>query len=86
MLGNIGDLFAKCMRQVTKGHLYHLLEVSDYYVMYRPRAHQFCETSAKITDWVTDLLRWLCNIFEKSLWLEGGNFDIFPYWCQRLLV
>ena len=25
MLGNIGDLFVKCMRQVTKGHLYHLL-------------------------------------------------------------
>ena len=35
MLGNIGDLFVKCMRQVTKGHLYHLLGVSDYYVMYR---------------------------------------------------
>ena len=38
MLGNIGDLFVKCMRQVTKGHLYHLLGVSDYYVMYRHRA------------------------------------------------
>ena len=25
MLGNIGDLFVKCMRQVTKSHLYHLL-------------------------------------------------------------
>ena len=34
MLGNIGDLFLKCLRQVTKGHLYHLLGVSDYYVMY----------------------------------------------------
>ena len=32
---------------------------------------QFCETSAKINDWVTDPLRWFCNI----LWLEGGNFD-----------
>ena len=32
MLGNIGDLFVKCMRLVTKGHLYHLLGVSDYYV------------------------------------------------------
>ena len=32
---------------------------------------QFCGTSAKINDWVTDLLRWFCNI----LWLEGGNFD-----------
>ena len=27
MLGNIGNLFVKCMRQVTKGHLYHLLGV-----------------------------------------------------------
>ena len=25
MLGNIGDLFVKCMRQVTKGHLCHRL-------------------------------------------------------------
>ena len=25
------------MQQVTKGHLYHLLGVSDYYVMYRHR-------------------------------------------------
>ena len=38
MLGNIGDLFVKCMGQVTKSHLYHLLEVSDYYVMYRHNA------------------------------------------------
>ena len=38
MLGNISDHFVKCMRQVTKGHLYHLLGVSDYYVMYRHRA------------------------------------------------
>ena len=40
MLGNIGDLFVKCMQQVTKGHLYHLLGVSDYYVMYRHRAQR----------------------------------------------
>ena len=38
MLGNIGNLFVKCMQQVTKDHLYHLLGVSDYYVMYRQRA------------------------------------------------
>ena len=38
MLGNIGDLFVKFMRQVTKGYLYHLLGVSGYYVMYRHRA------------------------------------------------
>ena len=35
MLGNIGHLFVKCMRQVTKGHLYHLFGVSDYCVIYR---------------------------------------------------
>ena len=38
MLENIGDLFVKCMQQFTKGHLYHLLGVSDYYIMYRHRA------------------------------------------------
>ena len=31
-------LGVKCMRQVTKGHLYHLSGVSDYYVMYRHKA------------------------------------------------
>ena len=61
MLGNIDELFVKCMRQVTKGHLYHLLGVSDYEVMYRHS--QFWETSEKITDWVTDPLRWFCNIW-----------------------
>ena len=38
MLGNIGDLMVKCMRHVTKGHMYHLFGVSDYYVVYRQRA------------------------------------------------
>ena len=44
--------FVKCMRKVTKYYLYHLLGVSDYYVMYRQGPSQFCETLAKITDWV----------------------------------
>ena len=35
---NFSDLFVKCLQQVTKGHLYHLIVVSDYYVMYRQRA------------------------------------------------
>ena len=82
MLGNFGNLFVNCMRQVTKGHLYHLLGVSDYYAAYRHRAKSgFCETSVKITNWVTDLLRLFCHIFNdfvKSLWLEGGNFDVSP--------
>ena len=38
MLENFGNLFVKCMQQVTKGHLYHLLGVLDYDVMYRQRA------------------------------------------------
>ena len=59
MLGNIGDLFEKCMRQVTKDHLYHLLGVSDYYVMYRQR------TESVLLSWVTDPLRWFCNILSK---------------------
>ena len=35
--GNLGNLFVIHMRQVTKGHFYYLLGVSDYYVMYRQR-------------------------------------------------
>ena len=38
MPGNIGDLFVKHMQQVAKGHLYHLLGLLDYDVMYRKRA------------------------------------------------
>ena len=60
MLGNIGDLFVICMQQVTKSHLHHLLGVSDYYVMHRQSP--FCETSAKVTNWVTDPFRWLCEL------------------------
>ena len=39
MVGNIRNLFVTCMqhKQLTKSHLYHLLGVSDYYVMYRQR-------------------------------------------------
>ena len=61
MLGNIGDLFVNCMRQVTKGHLYHLLGVLDNYVMYCIGS-LFCEMSAKVTNWVTDPFRWLCEL------------------------
>ena len=49
--GNIGNLFVTCMQ---------LLGVSDYFLMYRQRA-KFCETSAKVTNWVTDPFRWLCE-------------------------
>ena len=60
MLGNIGDLFVKYMRQVTKGHLYHPLGVLDYYVMNRHR--------------VTDPLRWFCNIFFIKFVVRGREF------------
>ena len=44
MLGNTGDLVVKFMQQVTKGHLYHLLGVWDYYVMNRHlNIVTFCE-------------------------------------------
>ena len=35
------------MRQVTKSHLYHLLGVSDYYVMYRQRAKSILRNICK---------------------------------------
>ena len=50
------------MQQVTNDHFYLLLGVSDYYVMYRQRANQFCETSAKVTNWVNDPFRWSCEL------------------------
>ena len=34
---------------------------------------QFCETSSKITDWVTDPLRWFCNILGKVCGKRGGG-------------
>ena len=49
MLGNIGDLFVKCMRQVSKGHLYHLLGISDCYVMYRQRAKSLIPLDGSVT-------------------------------------
>ena len=56
MLGNIGNLFMKCMQQVTKGHWYHRLGVSDHYVMYiiGRGLSLFSETSAMVTNRVTD--------------------------------
>ena len=75
MLGNIGDLFVKCMRQVTKGHSYHLLGESGNYVSIDTGCSQFCETSAKITDWVTVPLKWFCKILWKVCsWREGPNY------------
>ena len=65
MLGNIGNPFLKCMGQVTKGHLYHLFGVSDYYVMYRQRAQSFCEMSAKVTNWVSDPFNWFCELLRE---------------------
>ena len=65
MLGNIGNLFVKFMQQVTKGHLYHLLGVSDYYVMHRQRAQSVCETSVKVNNWVIDSFRWFFKVLSK---------------------
>ena len=38
----------------------------------------FCETPAKVTNWVTDPFKKLCELFVKSMWLEGENFDVSP--------
>ena len=64
---NVGNLFVICMWQVTKSHLYHLLGVSDYYVMYRQSTKSilwnFCKGHQ--LNWVTDPLRWLCELLWK---------------------
>ena len=69
MLGNFGTLSLKCMQQVTKDHLSNLLEVSDYYVMYR----QFCETSAEVTNWLLILLDGSVNFCENFV-VRGREF------------
>ena len=38
---------------------------------------QFCETLAKITDWVTDPLRLFCSIFDKFV-VRGSEFWRLP--------
>ena len=76
MLGNIGNLFVKCIGQVTKGHLYHLLGVSDYYIYCIGRGpSEFCETSANVTNWVSNPFRCLCEHWGP----RQLNFDITPY-------
>ena len=82
MLGNIGNLFVKCMRQVTKGHLYHLYGVLDYYVMYRQKAQSVCETSAKVTNWVIDPFRWLCEPLCKVCGY-GEGILMSPLSCKK---
>ena len=67
MLGNIGNLFVKHMQQVTKGYLYHLLGYRITMQCIGRRPNQFCETSAKGTNWVTDPFRW----FYELVCLEG---------------
>ena len=57
MMGNIGDLFVKYMRQVTKDQLYHLLgyQVTVYFI--GRGLSQFCETSVKVIKCVIDPFR-----------------------------
>ena len=64
MLGNIGNLHASFILEVTKRHLYHLFEVSNYYVMYWQRPSQFCEMSAMVKHCVlSDGSVSFCEIF-----------------------
>ena len=90
MLGNIGDLFVICMWQVTEGHLYHLLWVSDYYVMYKQRARSvLCNVSKG--HWVTELLDGFMNfcgyreeILTSRLRLEKSNRLLYsPYNLEK---
>ena len=64
MLGNVGNLFVKCMREVTKDYSYHLFGALDYYLMYRHRAQSAAVllNVGKGHPRVTDPLRWFCNI------------------------
>ena len=39
---------------------------------------QYCESSGKVTNWVTDASGWFCGISLKGLWLEGGNLEVSP--------
>ena len=64
-MGNIGDLFVKGMRQATKGYLYQLLEVSDYYVKYRQTAKSVLWNVSIGHQWVTDPFRWFCELMWK---------------------
>ena len=57
MLGNIGDLFSEMYGTRHKRPFVPSVGLLDYYVMYRQWPSQFCETSAKVTNWVTDPLR-----------------------------
>ena len=58
MLGNIGNLFVKCMDKSQKAW------VSDYYVIYKQRA-QFCGMPATVTNLVTDPFRWFCELLVR---------------------
>ena len=42
------------------------VEVSDYYDCIGRKQSEFCETFAKVTNWVTDPIRWLCELFQKA--------------------
>ena len=59
----------KYMWQVTRD-LYHMLRVSDYYVMYR----QLCEMSVKVTKCVTNPFR----CFSEKFVIRGRPFLRLP--------
>ena len=65
MLGNMCDLIVKCLRQVTKGHLYHLLGVLDYYVMFRHRAQTVLLTIDK--DQILNMFNTECQLTLRRI-------------------
>ena len=47
-----------------KCHLHHLLvQVLNYYVIYREPVQSVCEMSAMVNNCVTDPPRWFCDFF-----------------------
>ena len=79
MLGNIGNLFVK-MWQVTKSHLYLVLGVLDYFVMYRHRARSLLWNVWKghqLGNWSLQMILW--NFCERFVvrWRE--------FWCLPLV-
>ena len=67
--GDVGELFLRFLRHVTKSHYYHLLAVSDYYIVLYRQPRQFCETFAEVTNYVI--------AFCETMWKSGAKEIVF---------
>ena len=73
MLGNIGNLFVKCMCQVTKAICTICWGYRNTMLCIGRGLSQFCETSAKVINWVTDPLAGSVNFCEQFV-VRGREF------------